>query len=77
MPTLTSRRDIVRMLGGGAAAAVAHKIGAAENRLLGLIDKGGREMLQAGVTRDTLHGILVDNPRRFLAFVPPYRLNRG
>jgi len=25
---------------------------------------------EAGVKQDTLHSILVDNPRRFLAFVP-------
>jgi phosphotriesterase-related protein len=30
----------------------------------------GKMLLQAGVSQDTLHGILVDNPRRFLAFVP-------
>jgi len=30
----------------------------------------GKMLLDAGVTRDTLHAILVDNPRRFLAFVP-------
>ena len=27
----------------------------------------------AGVDEETLHGILVDNPRRFLAFVPKKR----
>jgi predicted metal-dependent phosphotriesterase family hydrolase len=27
----------------------------------------------AGATEDVLHGILVDNPRRFLAFVPKRR----
>jgi len=30
----------------------------------------GKMLLDAGVSKDTLHGILVDNPRRFLAFVP-------
>jgi phosphotriesterase-related protein len=29
------------------------------------------KLREAGVKEDTLHGILVDNPRRFLAFVPP------
>jgi phosphotriesterase-related protein len=29
------------------------------------------KLREAGVREDTLHGILVDNPRRFLAFVPP------
>ena len=29
------------------------------------------KLREAGVNEDTLHGILVDNPRRFLAFVPP------
>jgi len=28
------------------------------------------KLRKAGVTQSTLHGILVDNPRRFLAFVP-------
>ncbi len=28
------------------------------------------KLKDAGVKEDTLHGILVDNPRRFLAFVP-------
>ena len=28
------------------------------------------KLREAGVKEDTLHGILVDNPRRFLAFVP-------
>jgi predicted metal-dependent phosphotriesterase family hydrolase len=27
-------------------------------------------LLDAGVKQETLHAILVDNPRRFLAFVP-------
>jgi predicted metal-dependent phosphotriesterase family hydrolase len=27
-------------------------------------------LLEAGVKQETLHAILVDNPRRFLAFVP-------
>jgi phosphotriesterase-related protein len=30
----------------------------------------GPKLLKAGVAQSTLHGILVDNPRRFLAFVP-------
>jgi len=30
----------------------------------------GKLLLEAGVKPDTLHAILVDNPRRFLAFVP-------
>ena len=30
----------------------------------------GPKLLKAGVKRSTLHGILVDNPRRFLAFIP-------
>jgi phosphotriesterase-related protein len=29
------------------------------------------KLREAGVKEDTLHGILVNNPRRFLAFVPP------
>jgi predicted metal-dependent phosphotriesterase family hydrolase len=29
----------------------------------------GKMLLEAGVKQETLHGILVDNPRRFLAFV--------
>lgn len=29
------------------------------------------KLRETGVKEDTLHGILVDNPRRFLAFVPP------
>jgi len=29
------------------------------------------KLREAGVKEDTLHGILVENPRRFLAFVPP------
>lgn len=29
------------------------------------------KLREAGIKEDTLHGILVDNPRRFLAFVPP------
>jgi phosphotriesterase-related protein len=32
----------------------------------------GPELLEAGVSRSTLHGILVDNPRRLLAFVPKF-----
>jgi phosphotriesterase-related protein len=28
------------------------------------------KLREAGVSEETLHGILVDNPRRFLAFVP-------
>jgi phosphotriesterase-related protein len=28
------------------------------------------KLREAGVKEDVLHGILVDNPRRFLAFVP-------
>jgi phosphotriesterase-related protein len=34
----------------------------------------GPKLRKAGVTQSALHGILVDNPRRFLAFIPP--LNR-
>jgi phosphotriesterase-related protein len=30
----------------------------------------GPKLLKAGVTRNTLRGILVDNPRRLLAFIP-------
>jgi predicted metal-dependent phosphotriesterase family hydrolase len=30
----------------------------------------GPKLLKAGVPQSTLHGILVDNPRRLLAFVP-------
>jgi phosphotriesterase-related protein len=30
----------------------------------------GPKLRKAGVTQRTLHGILVDNPRRFLAFIP-------
>ncbi len=30
----------------------------------------GKKLTEAGVKDETLHGILVDNPRRFLAFVP-------
>ena len=30
----------------------------------------GKMLLEAGVKQETLHSILVDNPRRFLAFVP-------
>ena len=33
----------------------------------------GPKLLKAGVTQSTLHGILVDNPRRFLAFIPKIR----
>ena len=29
-----------------------------------------RELLGAGASDDVLHAIMVDNPRRFLAFVP-------
>ncbi len=39
----------------------------------------GPKLRSAGVTQSTLHGILVDNPRRFLAFIPKVRrsaLNR-
>jgi predicted metal-dependent phosphotriesterase family hydrolase len=35
----------------------------------------GPKLLEAGVTPSTLHGILVDNPRRFLAFIP--KMPRG
>jgi phosphotriesterase-related protein len=28
------------------------------------------KLREAGISEETLHGILVDNPRRFLAFVP-------
>ena len=30
----------------------------------------GKALTVAGVKEDVLHGILVDNPRRFLAYVP-------
>jgi predicted metal-dependent phosphotriesterase family hydrolase len=33
----------------------------------------GPKLRNAGVTQRTLHGILVDNPRRFLAFIPKMR----
>jgi phosphotriesterase-related protein len=33
----------------------------------------GPKLLEAGVAPSTLQGILVDNPRRFLAFVPKMR----
>jgi predicted metal-dependent phosphotriesterase family hydrolase len=33
----------------------------------------GPKLREAGVSQDTLHAILVDNPRRFLAFVPKRR----
>ncbi|HLG96533.1 MAG TPA: hypothetical protein VKX49_09525 [Bryobacteraceae bacterium] len=33
----------------------------------------GKKLTEAGVKDDTLHSILVDNPRRFLAFVPKNR----
>jgi hypothetical protein len=32
MPTLPSRRDIIRLIGAGAAAAFAHSLGAAEGQ---------------------------------------------
>jgi phosphotriesterase-related protein len=35
----------------------------------------GPKLLKVGVTPSTLHGILVDNPRRLLAFIP--RMPRG
>jgi len=35
----------------------------------------GPKLLKAGVSESTLHGILVDNPRRLLAFVP--KMPRG
>jgi Phosphotriesterase family len=35
----------------------------------------GPTLRNAGVTQKTLHGILVDNPRRFLAFIP--KMGRG
>lgn len=31
------------------------------------------KLREAGVSEETLHGILVDNPRRFLAFVPKHK----
>jgi predicted metal-dependent phosphotriesterase family hydrolase len=34
----------------------------------------GPKLRKAGVPQSTLHGILVDNPRRLLAFVPLNRL---
>ena len=33
----------------------------------------GPKLRNAGVTQSTLHGILMDNPRRFLAFIPKMR----
>jgi phosphotriesterase-related protein len=33
----------------------------------------GPKLRKAGVAQSTLHGILVDNPRRFLAFIPKVR----
>ena len=33
----------------------------------------GSKLRQAGVSESTLHGILADNPRRFLAFIPKMR----
>lgn len=35
----------------------------------------GPKLRQAGITQKTLHGILVDNPRRLLAFIP--KMPRG
>jgi phosphotriesterase-related protein len=35
----------------------------------------GPKLREAGVTLSMLHGILVDNPRRFLAFIP--KMGRG
>lgn len=35
----------------------------------------GPKLRQAGVSESTLHSILVDNPRRFLAFVPKAAVN--
>ena len=35
------------------------------------------KLREAGVKEETLHGILVDNPRRFLAFVPNSKRNTG
>jgi phosphotriesterase-related protein len=35
----------------------------------------GPKLLKAGVAQSTLHGILVDNPRRLLAFIP--KMHRG
>ena len=35
------------------------------------------KLRDAGVKEETLHGILVDNPRRFLAFVPKTRRSTG
>jgi phosphotriesterase-related protein len=34
----------------------------------------GPKLREAGVKEETLHGILVDNPRRFLTFVPKRRI---
>lgn len=33
----------------------------------------GKKLREAGMTEETLHSILVDNPRRFLAYVPKNR----
>jgi len=35
----------------------------------------GPKLLKAGVAQESLHKILVDNPRRFLAFTPT--MHRG
>jgi len=35
----------------------------------------GPKLREEGVQERTLHSILTDNPRRFLAFVPKTRLN--
>jgi predicted metal-dependent phosphotriesterase family hydrolase len=44
-----------------------------EMRAAAAVTVFGPKLRNAGVTQSTLHGILVDNPRRFPAFIPKMR----
>jgi predicted metal-dependent phosphotriesterase family hydrolase len=44
-----------------------------EMRAAAAVTVFGPKLRSAGVTQSTLHGILVDNPRRFPAFIPKMR----
>jgi phosphotriesterase-related protein len=50
-----------------AAAQLKHSGGAGYAKT---VTVWGKKLREAGMKEETLHGILVDNPRRFLAFVP-------
>jgi predicted metal-dependent phosphotriesterase family hydrolase len=63
-----NRRDAVQLLGAGAVGSPLKKKGG--GGVGQAVTVFAPMLLKAGLKRDWLDHILIENPRRFLAFVP-------